>query len=77
MATKRVTCQECVCCSSLRIRFDLCERLRATGACAIQNSQRVVVVVARPETLAELLDPGTALTIPARFERGWSEGTET
>jgi len=61
---KQPTCQDCVCCSSLTIRFELCEHLRATGACLIQKSQRVVVVVARPETLADLLGAPTALTIP-------------
>lgn len=43
---KQPTCQSCICCSSLKIRYELCERMRATGACLVQNSQRVIVVVA-------------------------------
>lgn len=48
---RQPTCQDCVCCSSLTIRYELCERLRATGACLVQNSQRVIVVVA-PQAMA-------------------------
>jgi len=44
--TRHPTCQDCICCSSLTIRYELCKRLRATGACLVQNSQRVIVVVA-------------------------------
>jgi len=51
MTIRYPTCQDCVVCSSLTIRYELCERLRATGACLIQNSQRVIVVVA-PQAMA-------------------------
>jgi len=64
---KRETCQDCICCSAIKIRFELCGELRRTGACLMQNSQRIIIMVVRPNQALDCIQEG----ILVRQETGW------
>jgi len=68
LVIKQPICTDCIACRHFKMdkAEALCRQLRAAGACMIQNSQRVVVVMAKSEMLTDLTQ--TTLTIPTTIK---------